>query len=366
MKTCAVIIGAGVVGLAVAAEIVQRLKDVVVIEQHASFGQDTSSRSSEVIHAGIYYGKDSLRTKLCVEGKRMLYAFCAKHGVPHKRIGKIVVSTDESENEQLENLLSRGLDNGVEDLRLLSREEIDAHGPEIKAANALYSPSTGIVDSHALMKALEFRASEKGAILSYNTKVTAIEKRAGEYVVSVVDADGEAARLACETVVNCGGLYSDQIAEMIGIDIKEARYELYYSKGEFFRIGNQKSVPRDILVYPPPTPNRLGTHTIVDLQGHVKLGPKTYNAGKTVDYKIDDTHLRECYDDCRDFLPLLRRDDLYPDMSGLSPRLHGEGRDFVIEHEPARGLPGFVNLIGMDSPALTSSLAIAQYVGEMV
>lgn len=364
MKTDVVIIGAGVVGLAVAAEISKRKRDVIVLEQHSSFGQDTSSRNSEVIHAGLYYARDSLRARLCVEGKRLLYQLCTEAGIPHNRVGKLIVATNEYEIEILENLLKQGKGNGVEDLRFCSKEEIASYCPTLHCIQALYSPSTGILDSHSLMKYLEFRATQKDVIISYNTKVTGLDKHQDGYVLNVIDANGEKTRLISEFVINCAGLHSDTIAAMVRINTKEAGYSLYYSKGKYFRVKNKNTLPLNTLIY-RARKSGVGVHTVIDLTGQVKLGPKNYEIEKKIDYSVDSSYKQEVFEDCKQFLPCLKLEDLSPDMAGISPRLQGSGRDFIIAHEQEKGFPGLINLIGMDSPALTSCLAIGRHVSSI-
>ncbi|HUT26366.1 MAG TPA: NAD(P)/FAD-dependent oxidoreductase [Sumerlaeia bacterium] len=366
MDTDIAIIGAGVVGLAVAAEISRPSRDVVVLERHGSFGQDTSSRSSEVIHAGLYYPKDSLKARLCVEGKERLYEVCRKAGIPHRRIGKIVVATRPEEVEELENLEERAKSNGVLDVHLLSSEEIRNQDPRVRALAALVSPSTGIVDSHSLMKRLEFTARNRGALISYNCEATAIEKVPDGYRLSVLDADGEGVDLAASIVVNCAGLHADRIAAMVGIDVAGSGYSLRYTKGEFYKVCNRDRIPLDRLVYPLPQSGFLGTHTVLDLAGEARIGPNTYAIEKKIDCQIDDSRVKDALADCQRFLPALELDDLAPDMAGISPRLEGEGRDFVIAEESDKGCPGFINLIGIDSPGLTCSPAIGRRVSRMI
>ena len=364
-QTEVAIIGAGVIGLAVAAEISRRKRDVVVLEQHSSFGQETSSRSSEVIHAGIYYARDSLKARLCVEGNRLLYRLCETVSIPHKRIGKLIVAKNAAELDDLERLSRRARDNGVEDIRYLSRAELDALGPKLTAAGALHSPSTGIVDSHSLMKRLEYEANRQGALFSYDTKVLGIERQAGGYVLDIADANGEATRLRAEIVVNCAGLSAEDVAAMVGLDTARLGCAVQYWKGEFCKVRNRRALPADVLVYPVQGFS-VGIHTVVDLQGEVKLGPKNYPIEKKIDYAIDARHKQDFYETCKPFFPLLELDDLTPDMAGISPALEAPREDWLIAHEEGNGLPGFVNLIGLKSPALTACLAIARHVGDCI
>lgn len=367
-KADIVIAGAGVVGLAIAAEISRKDREVIVVDRHPSFGQEASSRNSEVIHAGIHYAKDSLKAKFCVEGRRRLYAFCQEHNIPHRRLGKLIVATNDAELHSLEGLLEQGRDNGVEDLTLLSRKEVKSMEPNIEAVGALHSPSTGIVDTHKLMKRLESLAGDRGATFAYNCEVISIEKKKEGYEVNLRDADGEEVTLFTRTFINSTGLSSDRIARMVGIDTDKAGYKLYYSKGEYFRVKGKKAGLVNKLIYPPPKNDSLGIHTVMDLQGQLKLGPNAFYTDE-INYDIDDSHTKEFYEATKGFLPFIELGDLSPDTAGIRSKLQPPQkpkRDFVICEEKERGLDGFINLIGIESPGLTASLAIAGHVSSMI
>lgn len=362
------IIGAGVIGLAIANEISVENKDIVVLEKHETFGQESSSRNSEVIHSGIYYPKDYLKTRLCVEGRNSLYEFCERHNIPHKRIGKLIVATNHSEVKDLEKLLSQGKDNGVEGLKMLSKDEIKEMEPNIVAMCAIHSPSTGIVDSHRLMKKLESLAKDKGVIFAYSCEVIGIEKKNQGYQIDIIDADGEKISLFSQSVINSAGLCSNRVAEMVGIDIEEAGYKLLYSKGEYFRMKSSKAKLIHHLIYPTPEENSLGIHTDVDLQDQVKLGPNAFYVDE-INYDVEPSHKTEFYESARRYLPFLEAEDLTPDTAGIRPKLQKprEGaKDFVISQEDNRGFPNFIDLIGIESPGLTASLAIAKGVAGML
>ena len=365
-----VIVGAGIVGLAIAGEVGQSNKDVVVIERHPGFGQETSSRNSEVIHSGLYYPEGSLKARLCLEGKRLLYQFCREYDIQHKRLGKLIVATNEAGVKDLQELARRGKNNGVDDLKLLTEKEIEAIEPHIHGVSAIYSPSTGIIDTHQLMKQLEFLAKDKGVIFAYNCEVMAVEKKEGGYQIDTHDADGQRLNLSARILINSAGLFSDKIARMVGIDIKEAGYELHYSKGEYFGVKGNKSGFINQLVYPIPPKDSsfLGIHTVIDLQGQLKLGPNAFYVDR-INYDVEPSHVTEFYKSAKKFLPFIELDDLSPDMAGIRSKLQGPGEpaaDFVIVHEEKRGFPGLINLIGVDSPGLTASLAIAKHVRSML
>jgi L-2-hydroxyglutarate oxidase LhgO len=363
-KTQITIIGAGVVGLAIAAELSRNHKDIVLLEKETSFGQGTSSRNSEVIQAGIYYLKGSLKAKLSVEGSRLLYKYCQEKKIPHKRLGKIIVAINNGEVKQLEGLLKQGKANYVRDLRYMMGPELAKFEPGVKAVKALYSPNTGIIDSHQLMKALEQEAQANGCLLVYGSQLTAIKREADGYVLSV---NGEES-LKTEIVINSAGLFADQIAAMAGIDIDKAKYRLHLCKGEYFAYTKPSFIKH--LVYPVPSHDLtgLGVHSVIDLAGGLKFGPNAEYVGK-VDYKVNAAHRRAFWQDVVGLFPQIREEDLAPDQAGVRPKLQGPGqgvRDFVISEESKLGLPGLINLIGIESPGLTASFAIAKMVAALV
>jgi L-2-hydroxyglutarate oxidase LhgO len=363
------IIGAGVVGLAIAAQAAGRNRHVYVLEKNEGFGLETSSRHSGVIHAGIYYRRDSLKARLCVAGNRILYELCQRYNIGHRRLGKLIVAADDEESGELEALLERGRGNGVEGLKLLSRRELKALEPNVAGVAAILSPSTGIIDSHALMQYFISKAVAGGAQIAYKTRVVGIEKVAGGYEVRVEDGGGESSFIT-GVLVNSGGLYSDNIAGMAGIDIDGAGYRLHFCKGEYFSLKSRQNTLVNRLIYPVPPSNiaGVGIHITFDLEGRVRLGPNVqYVDG--LDYTIDNRHKRLFYDSVKKLLPAVEYDDLEPEMAGIRPKLQppgGDIRDFVIRDEVGRGLPAFINLIGIESPGLTAAPAIAEYVAGLI
>lgn len=367
-KTDIAIIGAGLLGLAAASEAGQRDEEIVVIEARQDFGQETSSHNSEIIHSGLYYTAHSLKARLCLEGKRLLYQLCEEQDITCKKLGKLIVATNRAEAKRLEELIERGKNNGVRDLTLLTAKEIKSIEPHIQAISAIHSPSTGIIDTHQLMKHLESSAKSKGVVFAYNCKVIAIEKEAAGYKLNIRDADGQSLTLFTRILINCAGLHSDKIACMAGIDTEASGYKLYYSKGEYFRLKGNKAGFTSRLIYPEPADESLGIHTVKDLQGQLKLGPNAFYV-KGINYDVDPSHNKEFYQSVKKFLPFIELDDLSPDTAGIRPKLSRPGeplRDFVIADEEKRGFPGLINLIGIDSPGLTASLAIAKYVVSMI
>jgi L-2-hydroxyglutarate oxidase LhgO len=361
------IIGAGVIGLATAREITQGKKQVFVFEKNRTFGLETSSRNSEVIHAGIYYPEDSLKARLCIEGKNLLYNFCDKHNIAHKKCGKIIVAADENEISWLEELHKQGTKNGVDDLVLLSRTEANRLEPNVEADAGLLSPSSGILDSHNLLKFLYSQARERGAAFVFGTEVVGVERIGTRYKVEIKDRDGISAFVA-HTVVNCAGLNSDRIAQLAGIDVTKSGYKLHYCKGEYFSLDSKYRNLISRLIYPAPEQAGHGIHWRQALDGRVLLGPNAQYV-EALDYSVDETHKQHFYNSVKKFLPFVELEDLAPESAGIRPKLQGprgDFRDFVITHEEKAGLPGLVNLIGIESPGLTAALAIARYVGRMM
>ena len=361
------IIGAGVIGLATAREIAQGKKEVFVFEKNRTLGLETSSRNSGVIHAGIYYPEDSLKAKLCVEGKNLLYKFCDKHNIAYKKSGKIIVAASKNETTQLEKLYEQGRKNGVDDLMLLSRTEVKKLEPNIEARAGLLSPSSGILDSHTFLKFLYNQAKEKGAEFVFGTEVIGIERAGAKYKVQIKDRDGISAFVA-HVVVNCAGLNSDKIAQLAGIDIAKAGYKLHYCKGEYFSLDSKYRNLISRLIYPTPEQVGHGIHWRQALDGRVLLGPSAHYV-EAIDYAVNETHKQAFYNSAKRFLPFVELEDLAPESAGIRPKLQGPGeafRDFVIAHEEKLGFPGLINLIGIESPGLTASLAIARYVGRIM
>lgn len=366
------IIGAGVVGLAAASQLSRYCKNIFVIEKEAAFGRGTSSRNSEVIHAGIYYPKESLKAQCCVEGRRLLYELCEKQKIPFKKLGKLIVATCDEEIEQVRALLRRGSDNGVEGLEIIDAEKIRELEPAVKARCALYSPESGIVDSHALMAFFAGRARDNGASIAYQSKVEAIEKCPSGYKITTRSPDGEVFCFESEIVINAAGLFSDEIAAMAGIDTAALGYALHFCKGEYFRLSAHKSTMARRLVYPVPEQNNkgLGIHLTPDLSGQLRLGPDAeYMGKKEEDYSVDIKKKRHFFESVSVFAPFIAEADLSPDTAGIRPKLQEDGgqfRDFVIAEESKNGFAGLINCIGIESPGLTASLAIARRIENLL
>jgi L-2-hydroxyglutarate oxidase LhgO len=362
------IIGGGVVGLAIAAEVSRSNSSVVLLERNARCGQETSSRNSEVIHAGMYYPSGTLKARLCVEGNRLLYELCAANGVPHRRITKIITAARKEEIPELERLHALGKANGA-DLRLITADEVHALERSIVSTGGLFSPNTGIISAHGLMDYFHHRALDQGATIQTRCAVVGIDPGSGQYAVTIQEG-GDLSTFTSEIIINAAGLDSDTIAGYAGVDLDAAEYRLHYSRGCYFSLPPSLSTCVSRLVYPVPQRDSLGVHAVVDLGGRVKFGPDVeYLPERVQDYRVDPAKRGTFAASVRRILPHITDEDLTPDMSGIRPKLQREGgpfRDFIIREESARGLPGFINLIGIESPGLTASPAIARMVAEMV
>ncbi|HHO74827.1 MAG TPA: NAD(P)/FAD-dependent oxidoreductase [Deltaproteobacteria bacterium] len=362
----ATIIGAGVVGLSIACRISPSLRHVVVLESEPGPGRGISSRNSEVIHAGIYYPEGSVKAQLCVKGSSMIYAFCSKYDIPFRKIGKVVVAASEKEDASIEELFLKGTDNGAPGLRMLGPKELAEIEPRVKGTCALHSPNTGILDSHRFIKRLESMCIDRGVTFLYNSSVLGLEKTASGFVCTVEDTRRASYCFSSQVVINAAGLGSDQIASLAGIDIDQAHYRIFPVKGEYFRVRPSKQHMIKGLVYPSPEKHLtgLGIHATKDLSGSLRLGPNAIYV-EHMDYDVDPKHARDFFESTHAIMPFLEKDDLIPDMAGIRPKLQEKGAafcDFVISHENSRSMEGLINLIGIESPGLTSCLAIAEKV----
>jgi L-2-hydroxyglutarate oxidase LhgO len=359
------IIGAGAVGLAVGAKLSERKRTVLILEKNTSFGQEASSRNSEVIHSGLYYPKRSLKTVLCVKGRKLLYNYLKENSINHQKTGKIIVATNNKEISELEVLKKNGLENGVEGLRILDRKELENLEPEVTACCGLLSPETGIIDSHRLMQSFIARLRSNNATISYNSEVSAIKKTPDGYEVRLANED---LSLKTRAVINCAGISSDKISRMAGLDADSCGYRIRLSKGCYFRLNKKLGINK--LIYPVPSAKLidLGIHVTKDLSGSLRLGPDAEYVNE-VEYSVSESKRQAFFDSAAKYLRNIRISDISPDTAGFRAKLQGPGedfRDFVIKHENDKGLPGFINLAGIESPGLTSSLAIAEYVENIL
>jgi L-2-hydroxyglutarate oxidase LhgO len=358
-----VVIGAGVVGLAVARALALSGREVIVVEAADGIGTETSSRNSEVIHAGIYYPKGSLMAKSCVEGRRRLYAYCAEHGVPHRNCGKLIVATNAAESEMLAAIKGRAEANGVEGMRLLSAAEAMAMEPNLFCTAALLSPATGIVDSHSYMLALQGDAEAHGAMLAFNSPLE--RGRVVDGGVEIEVGGAEPMTLRCRTVVNSGGLHAPSLAQKITGMPSDRIPPAYYAKGNYFTLTGRS--PFTHLIYPVPVPGGLGVHITVDLGGQAKFGPDVEWIDG-IDYNVDPHRADKFYAAVRRYWPALQDGAIQPGYAGIRPKIVPQGapaQDFVVQGPADHGVPGLVNLFGIESPGLTSSLALADLVRDI-
>jgi L-2-hydroxyglutarate oxidase LhgO len=354
------VIGAGVVGLAVARALALAGREVFVLESERFVGLHTSSRNSEIVHAGLYYPTGSLKARSCVAGRHALYAYCKERGVPHQRLGKVVVATSAEEIPTLERIYGVAMANGVKDLTWLSAGEVKELEPEVFAVRGLLSPSTGIVDAHTFMSALRMDVEDSGGHVGLGTPVLS----------GVIQDDGielslggeEPARMRFRLVVNSAGLWAQTVARSLQGLPKESIPPQHFAKGHYFVLSGKSPFRR--MVYPVPVPGGLGVHVTLDLAGQVKFGPDV-SWLEGVDYKFDEGREEAFYASIRRYYPALRDGSLLPGYTGIRPKLSAEGEpaaDFVVQGPSVHGVPGLVNLYGIESPGLTSALALAEHV----
>jgi len=362
------VVGAGVVGLAIASRLAPSHPDLMIVERRSKHGTETSSRNSQVIHAGIYYPPGSLKATLCREGRDRLYALCAAHDLPHRRLGKLITAVTEGDRPALDRVEASAAANGVA-LRRLSAAQAHALEPHVRSVEALYSESSGIVDAHSLMDYLLAHALGAGATLYPGAEVVGLEPADGGWRLDVRRGD-ETEALTSERVVNAAGLQADALAALAGIDVDAAGYRLHWCKGSYFSAAPRCAGLASRLVYPVPAPESLGVHVVLDTGGRMRFGPDAeFLSERVEDYRVDPARRRAFGEAARRLIPEIRDEDLEPDISGIRPKLQAPGgpvRDFVIADEAARDRPGLYDLIGIESPGLTAALAIAERVAAMI
>jgi L-2-hydroxyglutarate oxidase LhgO len=367
----AVVIGAGVVGLAVGRALALSGREVVVLESEKAIGTGTSSRNSEVIHAGIYYPAGSLKARLCVQGKQMLYAYCAERGVGHQRLGKLIVATSPEQVLALDGIMAKAAANGVHDLQKLTAAQAQALEPALQCEAALLSPSTGVVDSHGFMLALQGDMENAGGLLALVSPVQHIGLQHGTatHPIRVTTQDGT--ELACKVLVNAAGLSAVALARsMDGLDpslLAQSFPRAYFAKGNYFALAGKAPFSR--LIYPVPEKAGLGVHLTLDLGGQAKFGPDVQWVDDPADLQVDPRRGDAFYAEVRKYWPGLTDGALQPGYAGMRPKInapHEVAADFLIQGPAEHGVPGLVNLLGIESPGLTSSLAIAAQVSSLL
>ncbi|MFC5520187.1 NAD(P)/FAD-dependent oxidoreductase [Polaromonas jejuensis] len=362
-KLDCVVIGAGVVGLAVARALALQGREVMVLEAADAIGTGTSSRNSEVIHAGIYYPQGSLKARLCVEGKELLYAYCAARGIGHSRCGKLIVATGDAQLAQLQGIIAKAAANGVHDLVLLTREEARALEPQLECVAAVHSPSTGIVDSHALMLALQGDLENAGGLVVLNSPLA--QAQFAQDAIILIAEDGT--ELQASTVVNAAGLQAQALASRFAGLAPKFVPPSHYAKGNYFTLSGRSPFSR--LIYPVPEAAGLGVHLTIDLGRQAKFGPDVQWVNSPDDLVVDPARGDAFYAEVRKYWPALQDGALIPGYAGMRPKIQAPdepAKDFLIQGPAEHGVAGLVNLFGIESPGLTSSLAIGDYVSRLL
>jgi L-2-hydroxyglutarate oxidase LhgO len=365
-----IVIGAGVAGLAVARELAMRGREVIIVERETLIGSITSARNSEVIHAGIYYPEGSAKARLCVAGRQLLYAYCESRGVAFRRCGKLIVATSPEQVEKLEGIRRSAAANGADDLVLLSRDEALKLEPALHCIAALHSPSTGIIDSHAYMRALLGDATAHGASLALQSTVVGAEVMTNGIRLTIESPGSDTTELLAGTVINSAGLDAPAVAARIDGLQRHLVPRAYFAKGNYYSLSGRAPFRR--LVYPVPEPGGLGVHLTIDLGGQAKFGPDVQwldiADSKCIDYAVDPARAERFYAEIRKYWPGLANGALTPAYSGVRPKISAPGTDadFVIQGPETHGIPGLMNLFGIESPGLTSSLALAREVCNLV
>jgi L-2-hydroxyglutarate oxidase LhgO len=355
-KLDAVVVGAGVVGLAVARALALAGREVVILEAEDAIGTHTSSRNSEVIHAGIYYPKGSLKARACVAGKELLYEYCGSHGVPHRRSGKLIVASADEQLDELKSIQQKAHANGVTDVVWMTRQQVEALEPQVRCVAGLYSPSTGIIDSHALMLAYQGDAEAHGAMLALKSPLEKCEVVSDGFVLQ----EG----IHAKVLVNSAGLRAPTVAKQMEGYRAELAPKEYYAKGNYYTLTGKSPFSR--LVYPVPEPGGLGVHVTLDMAGQARFGPDVEWVD-SIGYEVDPRRSERFYAAIRRYWPGLPDGALAPGYSGIRPKTAGPGEpapDFVVQGPKVHGIPGLVHLFGIESPGLTASLALAGLVLE--
>lgn len=358
-----VVIGAGVIGLAIARELAMAEREVVVLEAASTIGSGISSRNSEVIHAGIYYPQHSSKAFHCVRGKQLLYDYCQSNHIEHRRCGKLIVAANAEQQEALKQVYQKGLANGVNDLRLVSKSDVMQLEPELEVHSAIMSPSTGIIDSHGLMTQLHADIERFGSMVVCNSPVQSGELMGGEWHLQLNDQEQSGIR--CDRVVNATGLSAVKLARALSTKPSQLP-KAAFAKGSYFSLLGKAPFSR--LVYPLPEAGGLGVHYTLDLQGRGRFGPDVEWVDR-IDYQVDVSKLTAFKHRVAAYWPGVEARELQPDYAGIRPKLMREGQpaeDFVIQNGASFGRPGLFNLLGIESPGLTSCLSIAQEVAQIV
>lgn len=354
------VVGAGVVGLTIARALAKSGRTVLLLEKEETIGQGISSRNSEVIHAGIYYPTNSLKRILCIEGKKLLVNYCKDHKVDYQLLGKLIVATNEQQSKVLSTIMQNGIRNGIKDLRMVESDELDNMEPNLKCKKAILSPSTGILDSHSFMLSLMADIEKHGGLISFRSSVSQVRKLKEGFAIAILDS--EDFEITSKELVNSAGLYAQELSsKVLSID-KSSIPKARYCKGTYFSLTTPSPFSR--LIYPVPNNAGLGVHLTIDLAGRAKFGPDTEWI-QCPDYTVNASRRDEFYTAIREYYPAINKEDLNPDYAGIRPKIvdsDSPAADFSIQFDNEHSLPGYAALYGIESPGLTASLAIADYV----
>ena len=368
-----VVVGAGVVGLAVAREMALQGRETILLERESAFGTISSARNSEVIHAGIYYPKDSLKAKLCVEGNRLLYEYCRSHQVATQPYGKLIVASDETQIDELQAILYKAQNNGVPEIKMISGDEAKALESNLRCVAAILSSTTGIVDSHGYMLSLLGGFEDAGGMVAYQSPLISAKpignNAEGGYQLEIGGADGM--QIQTKLLINCAGMSAPAIAQKIEGLKKDQIPKAYFAKGNYFSLSGKS--PFRHLIYPIPEPGGLGVHLTLDMGGQAKFGPDVewldIDAEEQIDYTVNPKRGDDFYEAVRRYWPGLKDKSLQPDYSGVRAKIvppNAPAGDFCFSGPQEHGLQGLYNLYGFESPGLTSSLAIAKYLEGLI
>ena len=362
------VIGAGAVGLACAARLGRGDKSVVIIERNNGIAREVTSRSSEVLHAGIYYPPNSLKAKLCIEGHRKILERCERQGIGYRRLGKIIVATDDDEIRSLYRLLENGRSAGASGLEIIDSKQVESREPFVRAEAALLSRNTGIVDAHALCRNWLAEAESFGTSLVLRADLVSVEGSGEGYKLSITEHDGSVFVLKAKSVVNAAGLQSDHVASLFGIDPDSENYRIKLCKGDYFQLDSASGITFNGLVYPVNERSGLGIHVTLDLGGRIRFGPDAEYVDR-INFTVDPKKADYFASALKKYIPRIEARFLTPEYAGIRPKLAGpdEGfRDFVIRDESDKGCPGLLNLVGIECPGLTAAPAIADRVAEIL
>ena len=358
-----IVIGAGVIGLSIARSLADTGREVLILEANASIGQGISSRNSEVIHAGIYYPYESLKRRLCIEGRTLLTEYCESRKIEFKKIGKLIITNEQEDVQKLKRILSNGTRNGVSNLKMLFEDELSELEPNLNAKQAIFSPSTGIIDSHGLMLALQGDFERAKGLLSLNSSVAGIKAIKEGFSVKV-DSIGESSEVTCRELINSAGLNAQKISKTLNNKYDNTIPEPRYCKGTYYSLSTKSPFSR--LIYPVPNNAGLGIHLTLDLAGRAKFGPDTEWIDEP-NYEINSDQKGKFVDAIKNYFPSLNEEELYPDYVGVRPKIasyNDPPADFSIQFSDQHSILGYVALYGIESPGLTSALAIGEFVKQ--